>query len=39
MKLELFLKFIKVKALTIKATIKTQISKTSWTQTSKNKTK
>ena len=39
MKSELYLKFIKVKALTIKATITIQISKNLWIKTSKNKTK
>jgi hypothetical protein len=39
MKSEQYLKYIKVKALTIKATITIQISKNLWIKTSKNKTK
>jgi hypothetical protein len=39
MKSEQYLKYIKVKALTIKATITIQISKNSWIKTLKNKTK
>jgi hypothetical protein len=39
MKSEQYLKYIKAKALTIKATITIQISKNSWIKTSKNKTK
>lgn len=39
MKSEQYLKYIKVKALTIKATITIQISKNLWIKTLKNKTK